>query len=498
MRTLRSSRVVCGLEVRRSELERREWLGRVLGGICGICVVNRGVGVVIGGESGGDESPLTFRVRSVVELTGEVHLKSQGATTTRRDGKEEIARRAAVRSVATLDFDEQYVLGGTQDAPIGYQYFHEAKSEITVDRHETRTVLRENCREVVKWASGAGVVVSGVSVPLFSAERDLVEGSLDTVYLDQLLTDREVAIADKWTVDRLVVAKLFHLDAVLDGDLTVCLVELDGEKAHLEVEGKLQASVRDVPTEMVIKGKGLMDRAQGYLSWLAIQVDETRDIGEAEPGFAVTAQIRVLRAPIEGMSTGRSLSDVSKESSSFEAAELLQYQSDLGYYRFLADRRWSTYRDNGEEATLRYILSNRRVAQCNITNLVDFQPGEQLTLEGFQADLSRLASKTGREILDATEKLSRSNHRVLRVTLVGDTDGVSIRWIHYHVSNDQGRRLTLVFITDESSLEVFAEQDAQIVETLELMAWPTKLDKAALEKAEAVAEKPVEAKRPTR
>jgi hypothetical protein len=316
--------------------------------------------------------------------------------------------------------------------------------------------------------------------------------------LDQLLTDREVAIADKWIVDRMVVAKLFHLDAVLEGDLTVCLVELDGEKAHLEIEGKLQASVRDVPTEMEIKGKGVMDRGQGYLSWLAIQVDETRDIGEAEPGFAVIAQIRVLRAPIEGMSTGRTLRDVSKESSSLQAAELLQYQSDLGYYRFLADRRWSTYRDNGEEATLRYILNNRRVAQCNITNLVDFQAGEQLTLEGFQADLSRMASKTGREMLDATERLSRSGHRVLRVTLVGDADGVSIRWIHYHVSNDQGRRLTLVFITDESSLEVFGEQDAQIVETLELMAWPTKLDKEAIEKAESVAEKPVEAKRPTR
>jgi hypothetical protein len=73
----------------------------------------------------------------------------------------------------------------------------------------------------------------------------------------------------------------------------------------------------------------------------------------------------------------------------------------------------------------------------------------------------------------------------LRITLGGQADGVAIRWVHYHVSNDEGRRLTLVFITDEASLEVFGEQDDQIVETLELLAWPTKLDKDVLEKTAA-------------
>jgi hypothetical protein len=41
----------------------------------------------------------------------------------------------------------------------------------------------------------------------------------------------------------------------------------------------------------------------------------------------------------------------------------------------------------------------------------------------------------------------------------------------------------LVFTTDESSLELFGEQDSQIVDTLELLEWPTKLDRDSLESA---------------
>jgi hypothetical protein len=183
------------------------------------------------------------------------------------------------------------------------------------------------------------------------------------------------------------------------------------------------------------------------------------------------------------MTSGKSLAEVWAQVPSAASAELLQFQSDLGFYRFLADRRWTTYRDNGEEATLRYIVNNRRIAQCNVTNLVDFQAGEQLTLEGFQADMERLASRTGRDVLEATERLTSSKHRMMRVTMSGSTEGIALRWVHYHISNDSGRRLSLVFTTDESSLELFGEQDSQIVDTLELLEWPTKLDRDSLESA---------------
>lgn len=155
---------------------------------------------------------------------------------------------------------------------------------------------------------------------------------------------------------------------------------------------------------------------------------------------------------------------------------MLQFQSDRGFYRFLADRRWTTYRDNGEEATLRFIVGNRRVAQCNIANLIDYEPGRQLSLEGFQADVQRWIDTAGHEILEASERLSSTKHRLLRVVVGGTTEGVPIRWIYYHVSNDEGRRLSMTFTLDESSQETFGDQDQQLAGTIELLAWPSKLN----------------------
>ncbi len=460
-------------------LSRRRWLGQVISG----AVVVQSARFAPANAQSETPQAVAFRVRSIIELNGQVHLKAQNAPSIRNDGKPTIARTAPVQSKSTLDYDQQYVLGSQDESTKGYLFFHEAQSEITVDRHTTQTVLRDNCKEIVKLSTGRGIHPAALATPLFVAERELINGAVDSMYLDQLLTDKEVAIADKWIVDRVSAARLLHLDAILDGDLTVCLVDSDNEKAHLEIAGKLQATARDVGTELEIKGKALMDRKGGFVSWLALQIDETREIGEAEPGFKVTAQVRVLRAPIESMGSGRSLSEVWKDAPNAASAEMLQFQSDSGFYRFLADCRWFTYRDNGEEATLRYIVNNRRVAQCNITNLVDFQAGEQLTLEGYQSDLERLASRTGRDVLEASERLTSNKHRLLRITMAGSVEGVPLRWVHYHISNDDGRRLALVFTTDESSLEVFGEQDSQIIDSLELLAWPTKFDRDALESA---------------
>jgi hypothetical protein len=460
---------------------RRQWLREAIG--CAVALGSLGSGVrrLVATEPTRVTAPAKFRVRSVLELQGEVRLKAQGAAVTRQNGKQVAARTAPVQSKSTLDYDEEYRLADEDRESQGVQYFHEANSEITVDRHTTKTTLRDTCREIVRLGTATGLVTAAPAAPLFAAERDLVEGSLTSMYLDQILTDREVSIADKWVVDESMVCRLLNLDAIQEGKLTVCLIDSDQEKAQLQLEGKLTALVRDVTTELTLSGKAVLERQSGYVSWLALDVEETREIGEAEPGFKIQAQLRVLRAPIEALSSGRTIDDVLADAPSLAAASLLQFQSDVGFYRFLADRRWSTYRDNGEEATLRFIVNNRLAAQCNITNLVDYETGRQLSLEGFQADMRRVIGASGGEILEASEKLSSTSHRLLRIVAGGSVEGVPIRWIHYHVSNDTGRRLSLSFTLDEASLDAFEEQDSQVVSSFELMAWPTKLDAATLD-----------------
>ena len=79
-------------------------------------------------------------------------------------------------------------------------------------------------------------------------------------------------------------------------------------------------------------------------------------------------------------------------------------------------------------------------------------PGKQITLTGFQTDVDKALAKNSTGIITASENLNSQGLRVLRVVAGGDIGETPIRWIYYHLSDDTGRRLSLIF-THEASLE---------------------------------------------
>ena len=435
-------------------------------------------------ETSTDEQSVgLFRLRAVLEINGEIRLKSQTNDATSKNGKRIAAKTAPIKASSTVDFDEQFETSTKLVGCKSYQHYHESGSEIQIDRNATKTKLREQCRDILRVGTDQGVIAACPNSPLFSAERDLVEGPINTMFLDQLLTNKEVNIADKWVVDSSIACRLLNLDAIQDGRLVMCLVGVEQDKAQLELEGTISASVRQVPTILKIEGKAQLDRKGGYISWFAVNITETREISEAEPGFLIAAQLRILRTPIESVTSGETLASMVERMGPLETASMFQFQSDLGYYRFVANRKWSTYRDSGEEATLRFVVNNRVISQCNITNMIDYEPGRQLSLEGFQADVRNSVGKALTEIVEASERVSSSKLRLLRVVSRGGVEGVNIHWIHYHISNDDGRRAAVAFTLNEANLDTFSAEDAQITDSFELVNWPTKLDAKSLESA---------------
>jgi hypothetical protein len=433
--------------------------------------------------NGSLDSKGRFRVRAELDISGEIRLKSQSPEALARVGKTKADRTAPIKAKSTIDYDEQFVTTARLQGCKSYQHFHEASSEIQIDRNVTKTTLREQCRDILRLGSDQGVLTTCTDAPLFAAERDLVELPINTMFLEELLTDQEVNVLDKWSLSSEASCRLLNLDAIHEGKLLVCLVDADAKTAQLEINGTVAASVRQVPTSIAVEAKAQLDRQSGTIAWLAANLDETREISESEPGFHVMAQIRLKRMPIDEMTSGLTLERVAGRVDGPDSIGILQFQSDLGYYRFLASRKWSTYRDNGEEATLRFVVSNRVVSQCNVTNMIDFEPGRQLSMDGFLIDVKKALSANSIEIVESAEKISANKLRLLRVVSRGTIQGVDIRWIHYHVSNDNGRRLVLAFTLNEANLDLFAAEDEQILGAFELLDWPTKLDAKAIEAA---------------
>jgi hypothetical protein len=420
-------------------------------------------------DSGSEKpsSTKTVRVRSVVELSGEVRLSNSSTTETKHPNK------MVVESRSTLDFEEQFRLTPNQGKrTASIRLFNEATAESLIGKQNASTSLRNDCRTIYSTVVDGIQQTNCLDVPLTNNERDLVQGVISTMYIDRLLPTGPVKIGQAWDLSEDVIKSLFQLDSVQESKITVRLAEADDKKAQLEIDGQVSGAARGVPTQLTVKGKAQIDRAAVLVSWLAIVIDETREIGNAEPGFKITARIRVLRAPLEKLTADQTLEDIENKVTDLESLQMSEFQSIDGGFRFLAERFWSIMSENQLETVLRLIKQNKIVAQCNITNLVDTEPGKQLTLEGYQADIRQALGQTFDQFLESSESVTESGLRMVRIVTSGEVEQVPVQWINVHLSNDQGRHISLVFSMDAGSAENFAAADSQIAGAFEFQPIP--------------------------
>ena len=101
-----------------------------------------------------------FRVRSVLDINGEIRLRSQTNDATSKGGKVIAAKTAPIKASSTVDFDEQFETSGQLILCRSYQHYHESTSEIQIDRHVTKTSLREQCRDILRIGTEQGFMAA--------------------------------------------------------------------------------------------------------------------------------------------------------------------------------------------------------------------------------------------------------------------------------------------------------------------------------------------------
>ncbi len=472
-----------------SKSSRRRWLVAALAGIS-ILAQSPIASVAADAKTTQEQANASkfARVKSVLEVKGNVKLKNN------QSKKAGDYRSADIAAKSTLEYEEEYRTTNAakeSNSEAAYQAYTVAELDNLIEKHATKLTLREPCREIIKKESAGKLSTACVGHPLTTAERDLVEGPLSTMYLERLLPTKAIEIGDSWELAQGDTAKLLNLDDVTTGTIRVTLVDADAEFGQLELKGTLQGEIRSIGTKIKLEGKAKIDRKKGLVSWLAMSLDEDRDVSEAEPGFVIQARVRILRERIDSISSGRSLHDIESELDEKNSTQLSEFDSKLGAYRFVADRNWITYNDSGVDATLRWIQKNRVVAQCEVTNMTDMEPGRQLSIEGYQNDIQKTLDKRFGRFLEADERLSQTGLRMMRVVTLGQVESVPIQWIHMLLSNDAGRHLALAYSMNLSSVEAFGSQDQQMAGSLEftLKQLPT-----APSEAKPEADKATEAK----
>jgi hypothetical protein len=266
------------------------------------------------------------------------------------------------------------------------------------------------------------------------------------------------------------VSRIIGLEAVGQQEVTASLAKVEDGVAIIELSGMVAGAVGGVSTEIDLQGKANYHLQRKTVSWLALQYQEKRAIGHAQPGYDATVRVRVQTEPT---SLPPELADAAINGlpSKAEAGQsLLEFKAEKAGIEFLQDRRWRVMVDRFDTVILRLVDRGDLIAQCNITRLPPLEKGKQLALAEFQKDVEQTLSKNNAQIVEAAQSQNDEGLRVLRIVVSGTASELPIQWVYYHVSSAKGHRASLVFTMEAGLVDRFARIDRELVENLELTA----------------------------
>lgn len=408
-----------------------------------------------------------FRVRIEMEAEGNINVPDNPLVSRKSKVK------LPLKSTAKFDYEERFRRPENAAADsvitLAERYYHVAESTNDVNQVRHESELRDSVREAIVRRERLPEVVYAVEDYFQHEELDLLRLPVSSVAVDRLLPTAAVRVGSTYQPAKETLTEVLNLTSIEATDVQAEIMSITEADAKIQFRGKVDGSVDGVPTVIRVLAKLTFDRILGTSTWLAMAVHETREIGKAEPGFDISATIKLLRKPLDRTialpADPRPLAITAPIPKDRLYVDL---HSDSVGFGVLMDRRWRMMSDVAGTAMMRMIDQDRSIAQCDIRTLASLQPGAQWTLEALQEDVRRTLGEQLGQFIDADQRVSPGGIRVLRITAGGSVQGVPIRWVIQHYSDDTGRRILATFTMEGDHAGEFAGSDMQFSGSLRL------------------------------
>ncbi|MBB3205332.1 hypothetical protein FHS27_001132 [Rhodopirellula rubra] len=446
----------------------------IIGGMCGAGGLLPG-GVSDAGAAGAGETRLSishnndlFRVRMQMEVKGNVTLVEDPLLP---DGKKKLL---PVTADLNLDYEERFLrpAGATPESEVVAveRHIHDAVEKSRLSRTAQTTELRGTVTDVIARREQLPETIYSNDEYLTHKEIDLLRTPISSVAIDRLVPQQMMRPGEKVAITKNDLASFFNLSGVASSDVEIELVSADSSQAKLQMRGKIEGSVSGVPTRLQIVGKLTLDRRAGAVAWAAVAIHETREIGKAEPGFDITATVRMVRKPLAKVQTlpAKPAEIVFDEPPPTDRLLVAVASRHVGL-EGLMDRRWRMMQDVPGDAVLRMIENDQAIAQLNLRPLPRLPEGQQWTLAAFENDVRKTLGKRFGELIESHEGMTDGGLRLLRVVAGGRVKGVPIQWIMMHISDNERRRVLATWTMDGDSVPRLAGSDIQLAASLRLL-----------------------------
>lgn len=353
------------------------------------------------------------------------------------------------------------------------RYYETAETHSTANEKPLDDNLPTVKRLISVDTNGDRPVLFSPQYTLTREELELISVPGNPVILSKLLPTQPVAINQTWSPDDQALAQVLGIDAINNHEVVATLSDVDASGvAKVSLEGKVSGAIQGVATEIELKGRLNLDTRNNAITWFAASIKEDRSIGHAIPGFDVTA---VVRTQIEAAKATEELSDANLAKLNLQAndgSEMLAFEGKEGGFRLMHDRRWHAMAETPKQTVFRMVADGELIAQANVNRLTNLKAGEQMTLEGFEAEVKKALKERLGQVVDASQAVNSQGLRELRVTAVGTANKMPITWIYYLISDDSGRRYSTVFTFETSLAEKFGQTDRSFMSGFDLMDTP--------------------------
>ena len=399
------------------------------------------------------------RIKQKVTITGQLLLDPHGKGVT----------KVPLQVAANVDYHQRWQAG---DRPSRIRHYLAADAEIHYgpEGHAERVVstLRDARRLVCLTEKQGQPLVFSPAGSLRREELELIDAPSGRIDLVELLPGRKLRVGESWQHSGPLMARLLNLDTVGVTDAASRLESIEGKRANIVLEGHVDGAVAGVATEIEIKGRYLFDSAAGRVVLCSLSFREKRAIAPTEPGFEVVTQLAMAEqqlAASEHLAPER-LANLDLRPGT--QAGHLEYDSVHGGFKLHFDPGWRMLLDQKTAAIFRYAHNHELIGQANLVRMPQSEIEAAISLEAYAQQVSKALAENLGQLVQSKQYQSAAGNRVLRVEATGVISEVPMRWIYYHLSNNDGQRLSCVVTVEEKLLETFADADALFIDGIEL------------------------------
>lgn len=379
---------------------------------------------------------------------------------------EETAPTIELRVQALHNFDQIHV-----DRQNALRKYGDAHAQISLDKRESKSALTSANQQIIvrrsKPGFGRPIQYFALGSNLTQTELELLLIPCDLLAVAEVLQKDSAKISDQWAPTDQAAQALFSLDHVSENKLNLSLKEVSAQKAaKLFITGEVRGEVDGCQTNIRISAVALVDLNSSTLKAFRANIAENRQPSQLAPGFNGTVKVDVTSV-IKG---NRDLDDqvarqVSAKINEQQSSKLL-WNSD-SEFELVYDPQWRLILSDSDVVLMRYADQGNVLAQCNIMSLPKRPENSPLSLEEFQAQLTKNVIGNSQAKIQHAESITTANGlTAMQVNVAGIQDEIPITWLYYHLSDPSGRCVALVFIAEDAVIPVLKNADLKLVESI--------------------------------